>query len=317
MDVITSVAPASMVPVRHRGPEDGSTAAFDLFFDGRDAPARQAKAPPELAIKPAQWGSLSALGAACAAAAGPASAEAVERVVLSLREDPSVASAARIERGAHGFPLDGFPAVASAAMQGADPLGWVDLLLELGVDFDAAKARSQARLELFENAHSRAGDLGSLSLRCDALSIWTMNCAQAQHPSTALKAIARARLARPGGLAPLSSDLAKFDVDRAWDHPAIDLSNRTRIFLEAGWPGAEFFSSTLPGWIAGSRGTDLLAFAQSIARSATASEARQLSEALGALDGEGSVRAFLKTFQTQLHKLDEAAGESNQPSSPA
>ena len=232
--------------------------------------------PPE--IDPASG--LSTASEACSLVCRGASPSAIERLEALAFFQPSILNQAKIFHDERGAPKQAFPALALAAIQGADPEGWVSPLISMGASFDAKLARAQARMELLDMAGPRGGALTELNARCESLSIWTLACAEAQHPHSALRAIEKTRHASPQSLAPLASELARFSDPARFDKPSIHSKARCGAFFEACRAIDGFAGSILPQWIRGPRGDETALIATEVAAALSPLESILLHSAL-------------------------------------
>lgn len=284
MDPLSSISFFSRHPEARQGP-GASAPPFPPFFINGSPSAHPAppdsRSPPPAGDAPAPP-AHEPLAEACSLASGPAWTASESRVIELLALSPRIGLAAQVWRDARGVPLQALPALACAAVRGADPEGWALGLARWGASFDTRLARSAARAELVSMAAPLRGRLLAVNARLDALSLWILACAEADHPHSAIRAIESVRERHPLLLGPLASELARFSDPRHWDKPGVAPSARAGAFVEAGWASDAFFSALLPSWALGPRGADIALVRPSVAGALSPSEARHLIAALEA-----------------------------------
>lgn len=298
MDALSSISPYSLNPDtrRHHAPdaEPFSLAIADHHrHDGEHRPA------PPTPPAPHSIQGLSPLGKACSLLCGPATSHAISDLAELVEQSPDLALASRIERGSRGEPLQAFPALALAAIQGVDPEGWIEPLIAIGANLDAKSARAEACSDLMSSGLHRGSKLSALIARCESLSIWTLACAEAHYPHSALRAIDKARRLSPAGLAPLRSELSRFGDPREHDKPGIESKARAGAFIEAAREDPRLCAATLPEWIIGPRGNDAALLADSACAALGMMESIELARALLPHAANPNALAFLHAIETQ------------------
>lgn len=272
MDALTSISPYSQNPESRRRRASGEP--FEL--PGGDGGRMD---PPPWEASSNSSSTLSALAEACSTVSGPADAACVAKVAAIAKARPSVLAEARISHDGRA-PIQAFPALALAAIQGADPEGWIAPLAAMGASFDAKLARAAARLAILDMPFPRGGAITELNARCESLSIWTLACAEAAYPHSALRAVEAARGLSPDSMAPLASELSRFPDPARHDKPGLHPKARAGAFVEAARELPGFASDLLPAWILGPRGGDIALIAGEVAEALGPAELSALAHAL-------------------------------------
>jgi hypothetical protein len=300
MDALSSVSPFS------RNPESRQSPGAPLIAFSMDEPPPERERAP--APAPARQGPNEATGheplaQACALACGPAWQASLDMARELLAQAPELGLAAHIWRDERGAPIQALPALACAAIQGADPEGWALELARWGASFDTRQSRSEARAELVGMAGPRGGRLLALNARLDSLSLWTLACAEADHPHSAIRAIDAVRERHPLLLGPLPSELARFADPASWDKPTLSAKARAGAFVEAGKGLDHFCSTLLPSWAQSPRGPDLAPIATPIAQALSTPEAASLASVLGSFDPQlAGVSSLLSATLLELDR---------------
>lgn len=305
MDALSSVSPYSSQPESRKNARLRDVPVFSM--DGGRA---SAGSEPGANRAPNLFHAHSPLAEACHLTSGPASDTSLSRSHELLVAYPYIAKTPSFSRDEREAPQQAFPAIALAAIQGQDPEGWVLRLLHWGVSFDTRAASAQAREELFGMGLNRGGSLTVLSARCDALSLWTLACAEASHPHSALRAIESARRENPTALPTLFEEIERFGDDPRLDKPTLDSKARAGSFIEAARGLDDFFDTILPSWILGSRGEDVAAIARPIAMALGVEDAAALSSSLSLASNNPHARTVLLTiFDAMNQRRPKAHGE--------
>lgn len=305
MDALSSISPYSLNPDarRQHAPyaEPFSLAIAEHHRHGGETPPSPASPP---AHEPNHG--LSPLGKACSLLCGPANAQTISDLAELVENHPDLPFATWLERGARGEPLQAFPALAFAAIQGSDPEGWIEPLIAIGASLDAKSARAEACSDLMSSGIHRGAKLSAMIARCESLSIWTLACAEAQHPHSALRAIDKARRLSPSGLAPLRSELSRFGDPAEHDKPGLDRKSRAGAFIEAAREDPQLCAATLPEWIIGPRGSDAALLAGSACAALGMMESIELARALLPHAANPNALAFLRSIETQQAQRENA-----------
>lgn len=290
MDALSSISPFSRHPESRHDPR-GLVPAFFINSPDLDRSSAE-RSTTGVSSQPPE--PHAPLAEACSLASGPAWPTSEVRVRELLAIYPSIGAAAQVWHDERGAPIQALPALACAAIKGADPEGWALGLAHLGASFDTRQARSEARAELVGMASPRGGRLSAINARLDALSLWILACAEADHPHSAIRAIEAVREHHPLLLGPLASELSRFSDPRHMDKPAISADARAGAFVEAALRLDIFYSKLLPVWARGPRNGDLSVIAAPLADIISSEEARELAAALSDApsDAAGAMALF-------------------------
>ena len=298
MDALSSVSPYSLKPDARRHHAADAEPFFLIIAEHPPHAEPQPQTPVHIPSRGAMH-APSPLGKACNLLCGPASSSSISELAEMVQTHPDLAFASRIERDHRGAPLQAFPALAFSAIQGADPEAWIEPLISIGTSFDAKTARAQACADLMSTSIHRGAKLSYLIARCESLSIWTLACAEASHPQSALKAIDKARRLLPSGLAPLRSELSRFGDPIVYDKPGLDRQARASAFFEAARDDPQLCAATLPGWITGTRGEDAALLAAPSCAAMGIMESYELTKALLPHAANPNALAYLLAIETQ------------------
>jgi hypothetical protein len=279
MDALSSVSPFSTSPNARKRVE---SEIEPFIFEHPDPRPQQARPPPPFNDpQPNDASDVSSASRACQIASGEASEQARSKLSAEIAIDYDLLIRTRIERDERGQPIQVFPALALAAIQGRDPEGWAPILVALGASFDIQRAKSNARAELFQIGAPR---IQAKNARLDALSLWTLACAEATYPHSALRAIESVRQLAPSGIGPLTSELWRFGDDSKFDKTTLPPKSRAGAFIEATRDADDFLTQILPAWISGPRGADTALLARDIAEALSPVDAQRLLASISGID---------------------------------